>query len=218
MNFVVVPAVVVAMFWALPADRAVRVGVLLVLLCPCVDYVIVFCGLAGGSSHRLLAVTPRLLVVQMLLLPVWLYAFLGPDLSDIVKIGPFLTAFLFLIVIPLILAWSTQAWAERATSVQPLITAATGAMVPLMTATLILVVASQLPEVGGNLHEVVGVVPFYVAFLVVMAFAGVLVARVYRLDIPASRAIVEVLGMVTYVRLVPRLLPSTGAPSRSRVR
>jgi ACR3 family arsenite transporter len=75
------------MFWALRADQAVRVGVLLVLLCPCVDYVIVFSGLAGGSNHRLLAVTPVLLVVQMLLLPVWLYAFLGSDLSHIVKFG-----------------------------------------------------------------------------------------------------------------------------------
>ncbi|RST13328.1 arsenic resistance protein, partial [Streptomyces sp. WAC04770] len=36
-NFLVVPLVVAAMFTFLPADRAVRLGVLLVLLCPCVD-------------------------------------------------------------------------------------------------------------------------------------------------------------------------------------
>lgn len=57
-NFVVVPLVVAAMFVLLPADQAVRIGVLLVLLCPCIDYVIVFSGLAGGSSRRLLAATP----------------------------------------------------------------------------------------------------------------------------------------------------------------
>lgn len=51
-NFVVVPLVVAAMFTFLPADQAVRIGVLLVLLCPCVDYVIVFSGLAGGDSRR----------------------------------------------------------------------------------------------------------------------------------------------------------------------
>jgi ACR3 family arsenite efflux pump ArsB len=242
-NFVVVPALVVAMFWALPADQAVRVGVLLVLLCPCVDYVIVFSGLAGGSNHRLLAITPVLLVVQMLLLPVWLYAFMGSDLSRIVKFGPFLTAFLVLIVIPLILAWSTQAWAARATVGQKLSTSATAAMVPLMAATLIVVVASQVPKISGNEHDVARVVPFYVIFLIAMAFAGKLIARLYRLDVPASRTIVftgatrnslvvlplalslpdslaiaavvvvtqtlvEVLGMVTYVRLVPRLVPS----------
>lgn len=47
-NFVIVPLVVAAMFTFLPADQAVRLGVLLVLLCPCVDYVIVFSGLAGA--------------------------------------------------------------------------------------------------------------------------------------------------------------------------
>lgn len=44
-NFVVVPLVVAAMFPFLPADQAVRPGMLLVLLAPCVDYVIVFSGL-----------------------------------------------------------------------------------------------------------------------------------------------------------------------------
>jgi ACR3 family arsenite efflux pump ArsB len=68
-NFVVVPLAVATMLAFLPADQAVGVGVLLVLLCPCVDYVIVFSGLAGGPSRRLLAATPLLLVAQMLLLP-----------------------------------------------------------------------------------------------------------------------------------------------------
>jgi ACR3 family arsenite efflux pump ArsB len=55
-NFVVVPLVVAAMFGFL-SDQAVPLGVLLVLLAPCVDYLVVFSGLAGGSSDRLLAVT-----------------------------------------------------------------------------------------------------------------------------------------------------------------
>lgn len=67
MNFVIVPLVVAAIFTFLPADQTVRLGVLLVLLCPCVDYVVVFSGLAGGSNRRLLAATPLLLVAQMLL-------------------------------------------------------------------------------------------------------------------------------------------------------
>ena len=102
-NFVVVPLVVAAMFTFLPADQAVRTGVLLVLLAPCVDYVIVFSGLAGGSSERLLAATPLLLIAQMLLLPVFLLVFLGSDLADVVEVRPFVEAFIVLIVIPLAL-------------------------------------------------------------------------------------------------------------------
>ncbi|MFJ8760876.1 arsenic resistance protein [Streptomyces cyaneofuscatus] len=242
-NFVVVPLVVAALFTFLPADRAVRLGVLLVLLCPCVDYVIVFSGLAGGSARRLLAVTPALLVAQMVLLPVFLYAFLGSGLADIVEAGPFLEAFAFLIVIPLALAWGLQAWAGRRESGRKVSDAATTTMVPLMAATLLVVVASQVPKVGGNLTDVAAVVPFYTAFLVVMAFAGKAVARLFRLDVPGGRAVVfsgatrnslvvlplalalpdpyaiaavvvvtqtlvEVVGMVLYVRAVPRLLPA----------
>lgn len=242
-NFVLVPLIVAAMFTFLPADQAVRVGVLLVLLCPCVDYVIVFSGLAGGSSLRLLAATPLLLVAQMLLLPGFLYLFMGSDLADIVEIGPFVEAFLALIVIPLVLAWTLQVWAARRPAGQKVSDAATTTMVPLMAATLTTVAASQVPKLGDSLTDVAAVIPFYAAFLVVMAFAGKAVARLFRLDAPGGRAIVftgatrnslvvlplalalpagleaaavvvvtqtlvEVLGMVAYVRLVPRLVPA----------
>ncbi|MFF2656221.1 arsenic resistance protein [Kitasatospora sp. NPDC058032] len=241
-NFVVAPLVVAAMFTFLPDDRAVRIGALLVLLCPCVDYVIVFSGLAGGSSRRLLAATPLLLVAQMLLLPVFLYLFMGSELADTVEAAPFLRAFLTLIVVPLALAWLLQAWAARRPAGQRVSDAASTTMVPLMAATLLTVVASQVPRLGDSLGDVAGMVPFYVLFLVVMAFAGKAVARLFGLGTGAGRAIVftgatrnslvvlplalalpdtlalaasvvvtqtlvEVLGMVAYVRLVPRLVP-----------
>ncbi|MFI8286698.1 arsenic resistance protein [Streptomyces albidoflavus] len=241
-NFVVVPLVVAAMFVLLPADQAVRIGVLLVLLCPCIDYVIVFSGLAGGSSRRLLAATPLLLVAQMVLLPGFLYLFMGAELAEVVEMGPFVEAFLVLIVIPLALAWTVQGWAARRPAGRRAADAAGTTMVPLMAATLLTVVASQVPKIGDSLGDVAAVVPFYAAFLVVMAFAGLAVARLFRLGTPAGRAVVftgatrnslvvlplalalpdrfaaagavvvtqtlvEVVGMVVYVRLVPRLLP-----------
>lgn len=241
-NFVVVPLVVAAMFGFLPADQAIRLGVLLVLLTPCVDYVIVFSGLAGGSSQRLLAATPLLLVAQMLLLPVYLVLFMGSGLADVVEIGPFAEAFLVLIVIPLALAWATQAWAKRQRAGARVAAAVTALMVPLLAATLLVVVASQVPRLGDDVIDVLAVIPFYVLFLVVMAFAGMAVARLFRLDPPAGRAVVftgatrnslvvlplalalpdslaiaativvaqtlvEMVGMVIYVRAIPLLLP-----------
>lgn len=189
-NFVVVPLVVAAMFVLLPADQAVRIGVLLVLLCPCIDYVIVFSGLAGGSSRRLLAATPLLLVAQMVLLPGFLYLFMGAELAEVVEVGPFVEAFLMLIVIPLALAWTVQGWAARRPAGRRAADAAGTTMVPLMAATLLTVVASQVPKIGDSLGDVAAVVPFYVAFLVVMAFAGLAVARLFRLGTPAGRAVV----------------------------
>ncbi|MBE8519206.1 arsenic resistance protein [Amycolatopsis sp. H6(2020)] len=189
-NFVVVPLVVAAMFAFLPDDRAVQLGVLLVLLAPCVDYVIVFSGLAGGNSRQLLAATPLLLIAQMLLLPGFLYLFLGSGLSDAVEAGPFVEAFVVLILIPLGLAWLTQAWAARRTSGQRVAEAMGTTMVPSMALTLAIVVASQIPKLDDGFTYVAQVVPFFVVFLVIMAFAGVAVARLFRLDVPAGRAIV----------------------------
>ncbi|HEX7305465.1 arsenic resistance protein [Lentzea sp.] len=229
-NFAVVPLVVAAMLAFLPADQAVRLGVLLVLLAPCVDYVIVFSGLAGGDNRRLLAATPVLLVAQMVLLPVYLLVFGG---AAVVEPGPFAEAFVVLIAIPLALAWLTQRSGR-------VVGAMSTTMVPLMAVTLFAVVASQVPKLT-DLTQVARVVPFYVAFLVVMAFLGLAVARLFRLDVPGSRAIVftgatrnslvvlplalalpgdvagvvvvtqtlvEVVGMVVYVRAVPRLVPT----------
>lgn len=247
-NFAVVPLAVAAMFAFLPDEQAIRTGVLLVLLTPCIDYVIVFSGLAGGSSRRLLAATPLLLLAQMVLLPGYLYLFLGSDLAGIVEAGPFVEAFAFLIAVPLALAWLTQAWAARRPAGRKAADAVGTAMVPLMAATLATVVASQVPKIEGSVGDVARVVPFYVLFLAVMAFAGLGVARLFRLGVPDGRAIVftgatrnslvvlplalalpdrlaaaavvvvaqtlvEVAGMVIYVRLVPRLLPA--APRRT---
>lgn len=247
-NFVVVPLVVAAMFGFLPSDDAVRIGVLLVLLTPCVDYVIVFSGLAGGSSERLLAATPLLLIAQMLLLPLFLLLFLGSDLANIVELGPFLEAFLVLIVIPLALAWATQAWAARHPSGVTFSSKASTTMVPLMVATLLVVVASQIPKLGDDLSAVLGVIPFYVVFLAVMAILGLAVARLFRLRTQDRRAIVftgatrnslvvlplalalpdafgvagivivtqtlvEVIGMVIYVRVIPKLTPPPSKPA-----
>lgn len=189
-NFAVVPLVVATMWPLLPADRALRLGVLLVLLTPCVDYVIVFSGLAGARSSQLLAATPLLLLAQMALLPGFLLLFLGPGLAEVVEPEPFVRAFLMLIVVPLGLAWATQAWAGRRRSGRVVASAVGSAMVPLMAATLAVVAASQVAGLGAGALEALRVVPFYVAFLVVMPLLGVLVARVLRLDVPASRAVV----------------------------
>ncbi|TQM84483.1 ACR3 family arsenite efflux pump ArsB [Saccharothrix saharensis] len=239
-NFIAVPLVLASTFWLLPDDHAVRLGVLLVLLTPCVDYVIVFSAMAGGSGQRLLAATPLLLIAQMLLLPLYLTLFLDGHSTALIEPGPFVEAFLFLIALPLTLAWATQIWATRKPAGYAFSLKTSSATVPLMAATLITVVASQVPALAGHLAKIAAVLPFYGAFLVVMAFVGLAVTRLFRLDVPDSGAVifagaarnslvvlpfalalpesfsvavavivaqtlVEVIGMVIYIRAVPRL-------------
>lgn len=190
LNFVIVPLVVLLLSRIVSHDRALLVGVLFVLLTPCVDYVIVFTGLAGGAQDRLLAAAPLLMLAQMLLLPVFLWLFVGSEFVQRVDVGPFVEAFLVLIVLPLLAAALTQLAAARTRIGRALREGALGAMVPLMMLTLVVVVASQIAAVGSRIAALLLVVPVFVLFAAVMLPLGVVAGRIARLDAPGTRAVV----------------------------
>lgn len=242
LNFAVVPVVVFALTRFIAGEQTLLVGVLLVLLTPCVDYVIVFTGLAGGASDRLLAAAPVLMLVQMLLLPLYLMVFVGPGIASAIDPAPFVQALVGLILIPLALAALTQALARRAALGRGIMAVMQALIVPLMMATLAVVVGSQIVGVRQELGALLAVVPLYAAFLIVMVPVGLIAARWARLDVPATRAVVfsgatrnslvilplalalpdplalaalvvvaqtlvELIGMVLYVRFLPLIIP-----------
>jgi arsenite transporter len=194
-NFLAVPVVVLALSRFVTADRGLLLGVLLVLLTPCIDYVIVFTGLAGGARARLLAATPLLMLVQVLLLPGYLYLFAGSDALGIVEVRPFAEAFLVLVVAPLAAAAAVQALARRPRTSR---THRTGrrveevmaaAMVPLMMTTLAVVIGSQVAAVGSRAYDLAPLVPLYAVFAALAVTLGRYAARAARLDPPAVRAV-----------------------------
>lgn len=144
LNFVLVPIVVFGLSRFVATNQALLVGVLVVLLTPCIDYVIVFAGLAGGAAHKLLAASPLLMLAQILLLPVYLLLFMGPSVLEVIDVVPFVRAFIVLIVIPLAAAALLQWLANRSTVAQNAMRVSLGSMVPLMMLTLAVVVASQV--------------------------------------------------------------------------
>lgn len=189
-NFVIVPVIVFGLSRFVAHDQALLVGVLLVLLTPCVDYVIVFTGLAGGAKERLLAAAPILMLGQMLLLPLYLWLFVGPEFIDVVDLAPFLDAFLLLIVLPLAAAGLTQYAAARTRAGRALSDTVQSAMVPLMMLTLAVVVASQVAGVGRQLPALLATIPLYAAFAVIMIPVGLVAGRAARLDVARTRAVV----------------------------
>jgi ACR3 family arsenite transporter len=191
-NFVAVPVVVWLVTRPVAEDRVLLVGALFVLLAPCIDYVIVFTGLAGGAADRLLAAAPLLMLVQMVLLPVFLWAFLGSEVVADFDVAPFIEAFVVLILLPLCSAALTQAVPGRAGGLARSVVG--GTMVPLMMLTLAVVVASQIADVNRQWSSLVRVVPVYVLFAVVMTavglVAGRVAGRVAGTGVPAQRAVV----------------------------
>ncbi|WP_058827068.1 arsenic resistance protein [Haloferax sp. Q22] len=190
MNFFVVPVVVWCLTRFLPQRPAILVGAFMVLLTPCIDYVITFTELADGDSEQITATTPALMLVQLLLLPLYLWLFMGSAVAAVIEPGPFVEAFLVIIALPLMLAWLTEAWAERSLRGDAWQEAMGWLPVPMMGATLFVVIASQLPRVQSSIEQIAVVIPVYVAFLVVMPILGRLAAGVLQMDAGESRALV----------------------------
>ncbi|GAA0192248.1 arsenic resistance protein [Glutamicibacter creatinolyticus] len=188
-NFVFVPAIVWALSRFVADDKALLLGVLLVLLTPCIDYVIVFTGLAGGARSRLLAAAPLLMLAQILLLPVYLFLFVGAEVLSVIEIGPFAKAFFLLIVLPLAAAAAVQSVSRRHHVGRTVEEVMAGAMVPLMMATLSVVLGSQIAAVGSQIGSLARVVPLYVAFVVAALAIGRLAGKTTGLDVPSTRAV-----------------------------
>lgn len=188
-NLVVLPALVALLVQFLPDHPMIRLGVLLVLLTQCIDYVVTFSHLGRADARLLLAATPVLLIAQMLLLPVYLRLFLETDVAELVQTGRFLHAFVWLIAFPLALAALVQFWAARSTAADQL-KSALGLLPVLATAlVLFIVVVSVVPQLGPAIDGAFKVIPVYVSFAIVAPLSGWGVGRLFRLDPPAGRAV-----------------------------
>ena len=174
----------------LPEVPVLRLGVLMVLLTPCIDYVVAFTHIARGDAKPLRAATPFLLLAQMLLLPVYLGLLLGPSASAIISPAPFLHAFLYLIAAPLVLAGLTQLLAARTRAGARVVAAMAWLPVPMTALLLLVVFAAVTPRLGDALGDVAQAVPVYLAFAAVAPCVGFAVSRLFRLAAGAARAVI----------------------------
>ena len=188
-NFVLVPLLVWAGTRGLVERPAVLVGALLVLLTPCIDYVVVFTHIGKGDSRLTLAATPVLLLVQLALLPMYLALMLGGASSVGISVAPFVEAFVLLIVLPLLLAVATSAGARRSALVSKWNDAWAWLPVPAMALVLIAVIGSQIGVVASRLHDLLPVVPVYVGFALLAPVLGLIAARLFKLSTGEARAV-----------------------------
>ncbi|MFP7365825.1 bile acid:sodium symporter [Corynebacterium callunae] len=244
LNFLAVPVVVFVLTRAIADEPAILVGVLLVLLAPCIDYVIVFSGLAGSANEKLLAASPLLMLLQMLLIPVYIRLIMGPEILNSIDVGSFIRAFMLLIVVPLAAALLTQILAQRFGWARRVMTLMEAMMVPVMMLTLAVVVASQIAAVSGQVGMMLQVIPLFAIFMALMATLGKLAGKIFNQDVPATRALifsgatrnslvvlplalalpaelsiaaivvvsqtlVELVGMIIFVRAVPKFVPES---------
>ncbi|MDI4649718.1 arsenic resistance protein [Cohnella hashimotonis] len=206
-NYIAVPIVVWALTQFLPQQSPVLLGVYLVLLAPCIDYVIVFTQIGRGDEKAMLLSTPILFVTQMLLLPVYLWLFMGNKASEIVSPGPFVEAFLIIIVLPLLLAVGLQLFAKKARSGGGrLMDASAWIPVPLMALTLFIIVSSQIGKLSVYRDTIIQVIPIYIAFMCIMPIVTRFIVKGFRLDARSGRAVIFSAGTRNSLVVLPLAL------------
>ena len=210
-NFIAVPLLVLGLMQFLPADPLIRLGVLMVLLCPCIDYVVTFAHLGRADARLLLASTPVLLIAQMALLPIYLRLFLGAEAAAYVQPGPFIHAFVWLIAIPFVLAALVQTWAARSKTGERVSSGLGLAPVPATALVLFIVVAAVMPQLGQTLDRTLSVVPVYVAFSMLAPLIGWAVSRLAGLTPEAGRAVAFSAGTRNSLVVLPLALVVPGA-------
>lgn len=241
-NFVILPLLIWGLIWLAPADPAVRLGILLVLLVPCTDWFITFTQLGGGDGGRALAFTPLSLLLQLILLPLYLWIMGGVSFNPELLRGELLTAFGQVILLPLLAAWLTEAWTKRQPASARFSEAVAWMPVPLLALVVLVIAASQAPVVLASLSLLAGVLPIFLLFLLAAPLPALLLTRLFRLPpaqgrtlafsfgtrnsfvvlplalaLPFSlqtavvvvvcQSLVELLGMIAYLRWIPRLFP-----------
>ncbi|MCO7229150.1 arsenic resistance protein [Halomonas sp. CnH100-B] len=245
-NFVVIPALLGVLVVWLPLPPPVLAGILLVLLMPCTDWFVTFAHLGKGDAARAIAATPLLLLVQMAALPAYLWLLLGSEWLRLTLSPALLSAFLSLMVLPLLLAWLTERAAQKFVTIERATRALGWMPVPLLACVVLIIAATQVAQVLALRQLLWQAVLIFVGFLIVAAWLGKALGHLFNLPPTSTRtlvfsfgtrnsfvmlpialtlpngwqaavviivcqSLVELLGMVAYLRWVPkRLIPSSG--------
>ncbi|MDL0430986.1 arsenic resistance protein [Marinobacter sp. TBZ242] len=214
-NFVIMPAITWLLLFLAPADPAIRLGLLLVLLVPCTDWFISFTHLGGGDSARAIAATPILLILQIVTLPIYLWLFLGEEVASANLTAHLVPVFFGLIITPLVLAWLT----EKAVESRPALTGYTRSLgwlpVPALALVVFLIAASQITlvlEIGRLLPVLLLI---FATYLLAAALVGKLLSRAFQLSAAPGRTLAFSLGTRNSFVVLPFAiaLPDLWAPA-----
>ncbi|HLR18591.1 MAG TPA: arsenic resistance protein [Staphylococcus sp.] len=189
-NFVIIPVFVYVLIQIFNINSApILIGLYLVLLTPCIDYVIVFTALGKGNAQYMLVSTPILFILQITLLPIYCTLFLNNNVLTSIDINPFLNAFFTFIVLPLILALILQFSSKKFKTMDRALNLTTWLPEIFMSLVLFSVVGSQINKITHDLNVVLTVIPIYVCFIIVAPFIGYLCGKLFNLEVVDTRTL-----------------------------
>ncbi len=192
-NFVCLPLIAWALVQWLPDNPPLRLGVLLVLLVPCTDWFISFTHMGRGDAGAAVASTPLSLLIQLALLPFYLWLMMDVPAAAVVSAASLAPAAL-LILVPLLAALATERWMQGNAGRERYRDVMAWSPVPLLAVVILLIAASQVSAVAAAITLLPRVLPIFLAFLISAALLAKLLARLWALPTEQGRTLAFSLG------------------------
>lgn len=180
-NFVFLPVIVWALMSLGPDSSAIKLGILLVLLVPCTDWFITFTHLGGGDTKSAIAFSPLSLLLQIVLLPGYIWLFLGAEISIGLLQRELILAFFGLIIFPLLAAVFTEKFLEKKEKGVFILNTLAWCPVPLLAFVVFSIAASQVNVVLGSIDILPALFVVFSAFLLVAGLLSLVVSRIFGL-------------------------------------
>lgn len=187
-NFVVLPLLVWGLVQFLPDDEAIRLGLLLVLLVPCTDWFITFTQLAKGDTARATAVTPLNLLLQLLLLPLYLWVMTDGGLSTVFALEDVWPA-LIVVLVPLLAAALSEVWFRRRPAHERVRDRLGWCPVPLLAIVVFMIAAAHVGAVRDALDVMPVVAGAALAFLAIALILAKIIGLLFRLPATQGRTL-----------------------------
>lgn len=213
----------------IPEGGPVALAAVIVLLAPCVDYVVVFTCIAGGEYRGLLAATPYLLGVQIISIPAWTSAYAYIGILDIGMVGEIFPlpaeSYLSLapLIVPLVAAYLTQHWStrspQRKQTYERVRTMSDTAMIPLMFLLLALMCSAYTPAVLNQAQLIPRLAGLYLTYAILAGGAAWCLSKVTsrpeRISVTFSAVTRNALIIYPVVALCAQRLAHNGNPEAS---
>ncbi|OHP55552.1 hypothetical protein HMPREF2682_08095 [Rothia sp. HMSC061D12] len=213
----------------IPEGGPVALAAVIVLLTPCVDYVVVFTCIAGGEYRGLLAATPYLLGAQIISIPVWTSVYVYMRILDIGAVGEIFPlpaeSYLSLapLIVPLVAAYLAQRWSTRSPqrhqTYERVRTMSDTAMIPLMCLLLALMCSAYTPAVLNETQLIPRLAGLYLTYAILAGgaawFLSKVMSRPERISVTFSAVTRNALIIYPVVALCAQRLAHNGNPEVS---
>jgi arsenite transporter len=175
--------------WALGAlflsdHPALWIGFIMLMVTPCTDWYLIFTEIAKGNVALATSMLPVNLILQVLLLPVYLFLFAG--VMESVEIAILLESIFIVLILPFLLAHSTKFIMNKMKQTDvlenKLIPFFSSAQLIFLSLAIVGMFASQGKYLAQNMNVVVLLLVPVLLFFVINFVVGQVVGRVMRLS------------------------------------